>query len=206
MGVVVVAFCSATIPAKAVPISIDFEFSPITVAFNGVTQSTGNISMSIVTDTTTTNSGTGFSAFQNFYSADVYFTAAALGLNHTRVNMATDLYFGSSVVGFRVSNFSTIFTAYNGSALSFGSPFNLSTLVVPQGPISLSGTEFRTAQAIQFENGDYFDAGNFTSFQQRQNSVSVSNANVSNVPEPESVTLVGLALVGLAAIRRRRQV
>lgn len=203
LGVGALVLCSAMTPAHAVPISLDFEFSPITVAFNGVTQSTGNISMSIVTDTTTPNSGSSFGDFSNFYSANVYFTAAALGLNNTRVNMPTDLYFGGSVVGFRVNNFNTIFTAFIGPQLSFGNAFDLSTLVVPQGPISLAGTEFRTELAITFENGDFFDAGASTSFA-GQNTVSVSRAGNNNVPEPGTFLLLSIGLLAASRVARRK--
>lgn len=203
LGVGALAICSAMTPAHAIPISLDFEFSPITVAFNGVTQSTGNISMSIVTDTTTPNSGSSFGDFSNFYSANVYFTAAALGLNNTRVNMPTDLYFGSSVVGFRVNDFSTIFTAHIGPQLSFGNAFDLSTLVVPQGPINLAGTEFRTGLAITFENGDFFDAGAFLNFS-GDNTVSVSRASNNNVPEPGTFLLLSIGLLAASRVARRK--
>lgn len=200
LGFAVVSYCIAITPVQAAPISIDFEFSPITVSFNGVTQSTGNISMSIVTDTNTPNIGSGFSDFNNFYSADVYFTAPALVLNNTRVNMTTDLYFGSSIVGFRVTDFGTIFTAFIGPVLSFGSAFDLSTLVVPQGPIALSGTFFRTTQAITFENGSSFDSGAFVALSDRQNTVTLGFAT-NDVPEPGTLMLlaVGCWPVGLLA-------
>ena len=205
LGASALAICSAMTPAHAIPISLDFEFSPITVAFNGVMQSTGNISMSIVTDTTTPNSGGSFNSFDNFYSANVYFTAAALGLNNTRVNMPTDLYFGNKVVGFRVNDFGTIFTAFIGPQLSFGNAFDLSTLVVPQGPIDLTGTEFRTGLAITFENGDFFDAGAQTAFTNQQNRVSVNRA-VNNVPEPGTLMLLALGLLAASRVTRRKAV
>jgi hypothetical protein len=199
-----VTLAIVSLPVHAAPISIDFEFSPITVSFNGVVQSTGDISVSIETDTSTPNLGGSFGDFDNFYAADVYFTSSTLGLNRTRVSSPTELYFGASVVGFRIDDFSTIFTAYIGPQLSFGTAFDLSTITVPQGPISLEGTEFRTDQAITFANGSVFDAGAFTDFSGQQNTVRV-RARDTNVPAPGALSLIALGLLAAVRLTHHRQ-
>ncbi|WP_426210504.1 PEP-CTERM sorting domain-containing protein [Massilia sp. TWP1-3-3] len=193
------AACSVS---AAAPISIDYTFSPVTVVFNGTLQSTGAFTMSIKTDTDTPNLGSGFGDFQNAYAAEVYITAAALGLDNAHVTNPTQLYFGGTVFGFKVDDFGTILTGYAGTQLSFGYAFDLSTLVVPQGPVLMRGTEVRTSTAINFDNGSMFDAGQLVSFTNQTNTATVTG--LVDVPEPSSLALSALAIIALARLRRRR--
>ena len=59
--------------ANATLISIDYVFADRSIEFNGVTQNTGGIEMSIVADTNTANIGTSFDHWENFYKAEVFF-------------------------------------------------------------------------------------------------------------------------------------
>src|SRR4051794_15422379 len=99
---------------SAAPIAIDFDFSPITVTFNGSLQSTGQFQVHVVTDTTTPNVGSGFSDFTNFYAVNVYWTAPALGLSGARVTSPTYLFFGTDVIGITAvtdGDFATLLSA-----------------------------------------------------------------------------------------------
>ena len=158
---------------QATPLEIDFSYSPFTTTFNNALQSTGNFAMKIVTDTTNPNLGTSFIGFHNFYAADVYVTAPTLGLNNSHVTSPTYLFFGNAVVGWTDTvgtgfpvplAFQTIMSQGGTCCtplLSFVSPFDLSTLMAPQGPIKNTMTEFRTQNAITFENGSFFNVGQF---------------------------------------------
>ncbi len=189
--------------ASAGLISIDFEFDARSLEFNGVTQDAGEIFMSIVVDTDTPNLGTGFGDFDNAYAADVFFTSVNLGLNNTKVISDTFLYFGTSVVGFSdTSNyeFSTIFTSYGSSNLTFGTAFDLSTILVPQGPIVKTGNELRTSRDIVFDNGDRITGG--VTLSSLANTVSVNSVNV---PEPSTLAIFALGMIGLASRRFKKQ-
>jgi hypothetical protein len=181
--------------------AIDYSFDDRSIEFNGVTTTTGGILMSIVVDTDTPNLGSSFSSFDNFYAADVYFSSTGLGLTNEMVSSATFLYFGTSVFGFTdtasSSDFSTIFTAYGGPNLAFGSSFDLSTLTIPQGPVNSTGNELRTANDIIFANGDRITGGVTIA------NNSTATVSLSSVPEPSSTALLGLG--GLALMLRRRR-
>ena len=190
--------------AHGSPISIDLDFSSFTTTFNGVSQATGAMQVSIVTDTTTLNSGSGFGSFSNFYAADVFFTAAALGLNKTKLSGPAYLYFAADIVGFTtaIGTFSTILSVKGGSPLSFGTAFDISTIVSPQGPVALTGTEMRTGTVITLDNGDVFDiAGNINLVGTQTNSATVADVVIS---EPGLAMIFGISVLGLALVRRNR--
>jgi len=187
--------------ANAGIISIDYDFADRSLEFNGITQSTGGIEMSIVVDTNTANLGSGFGDWQNFYNVDVFFTSVGLGLNNERVVSNTYLYFGSSVFGFTdtINNFGTIFTAYGTSNLDFGSQFDLSTLLVPQGPLAATGNELRTANDIVFANGDRITGGGTISL-----ASTTTVSDITTVPEPTTFAILALGLAGIGLSRKKK--
>ena len=176
--------------AQAALVSIDVEYEDRMLEFNDVVSSTGGISMSIVVDTDSPNLGTSFNGLFNFYDADVFFTAPGLGLENELIVSDTFLFFAVDVHGFTdtVSSFTTIFTASGGpDALAFGTRYDLSTLVVPQGPVSNTTNELRTSNDIVFANGDRITGGGTAQ--------AASLTTVSEIPEPSSALLVGVGVL-----------
>ncbi len=194
--------------ANAAIVSIDYTFDDRSIEFNGVTQNTGGIVMSIVVDTDTPNLGVGFGSFQNFYDVDVFFTSTGLGLNHERVTSNTYLYFGGSVFGFSdtsTGSFGTIFTAIGTTSnLSFGTAYDLSTLIVPQGPVAGFINELRTANDIVFENGDRITGGgNATISSSTTVALALSPTPVPTLSEWSLILLIFLlGMVGFIAYRK----
>jgi hypothetical protein len=192
--------------ANATPIEIQYQYSGFTAEFDNVTQSTGPFQMTIVTDTSDPNLGSGFGSFSNVYAASVYITAPSLGLNNALITSPTYLYFGSTVTGWTDNinaGFGTIMSEF-GTSLSFGSAYNLSTLVVPQGPIAESGNEFRTADAITFNNGSFFNAGQSLALSGR-NTLSVNSVAVPGPVVGAGLPGAILAFGGLLGWMRRRK-
>lgn len=213
LAALVCAFAVAPSKSDAATIRIDFSISSFDAEFNGVVQSTGDLTLSVFADTETPNLGASFDKFKNRYEADAFVTAADLGLNNERIASETYLYFGGSVIGItdQISYFGSIISVAGGSNLQFGTLYDLSTLVIPQATIQKSASEFNNELGWTFENGDVFNAGGANQQTTRSpgdSSIQVTAIQVTQltaVPLPAGVLLLlsGLGAMGIARRKLR---
>ncbi len=185
--------------ASADLIEFDVHFSSFTASFNGVSQATGPLTLSIQTDTANPNLVPGW----GIYNATFAVTAPALSLDHAVVTSPTYLYINvlPSIIGMLNTpslDYNYLWTVSVGS-LPIAHADDLSTLNVPFGPNPYSNYFLSTSNLggapIQLDNGSQFDAGQFL--------VGGNDASVSAFVVPEPSVSVLLAL-GILLMRARK--